>query len=166
MDEMEKFHTVRGYELIQQENKPLTSAMEDYLEMIYRNSLDTGLLRSNKLSELLSVHPSSVTKMLQKLSGLGYVDYQKYGIIFLTEKGRLVGAFLYNRHKVLEKFLRYIGNNENPLVETELIEHHISPETLTNIGLFTRFLDENPEYIERFHSFRKSILDALAKSQR
>ena len=86
MDERSKFHTVRGYELIRQESKPLTSAMEDYLEMIYRNSLKTGLLRSNMLSELLNVHPSSVTKMLQKLSRLGYVDYQKYGIIFLTER--------------------------------------------------------------------------------
>ena len=130
MDEMEKFHTVRGYELLQQESKPLTSAMEDYLEMIYRNSLEAGLLRSNMLSELLNVNPSSVTKMLQKLSNLGYVDYQKYGIIFLTDKGRKIGEFLYRRHQILEKFLCLIGSNENPLVETELIEHHISPETL------------------------------------
>jgi Mn-dependent DtxR family transcriptional regulator len=155
MDERSKFHTVRGYELIQQESKPLTSAMEDYLEMIYRNSLDTGLLRSNTLSELLNVHPSSVTKMLQKLSHLGYVDYQKYGIIFLTEKGRTVGKFLYSRHRILEDFLRLIGSSEPPLLETELIEHHISPETLENIDLLTRFLVENPDCIERFQAFRK-----------
>ncbi len=154
MDERSKFHTVRGYELLQQESKPLTSAMEDYLEMIYRNSLDTGLLRSNTLSELLNVHPSSVTKMLQKLSHQGYVDYQKYGIIFLTEKGRTLGKFLYGRHKILEEFLHLIGSKVSPLLETELIEHHISPETLMNIDLLTRFLNENPDIIERFHIFR------------
>lgn len=156
MDERSKFHTVRGYELIRQENKSLTSAMEDYLEMIYRNSLDTGLLRSNTLSELLNVHPSSVTKMLQKLSRLGYVDYQKYGIIFLAEKGRVLGKFLYRRHQILEEFLRLIGNSESPLLETELIEHHISPETLMNIDLLTRFLNENTDCIERFHAYRKN----------
>jgi DtxR family Mn-dependent transcriptional regulator len=155
MDERSKFHTVRGYELIRQESKPLTSAMEDYLEMIYRNSLKTGLLRSNTLSELLNVHPSSVTKMLQKLSRLGYVDYQKYGIIFLTEKGRALGKFLYQRHQILEEFLRLIGGSEPPLLETELIEHHISPETLINIDLLTRFFKENPDCIERFHAFKE-----------
>lgn len=155
MDERSKFHTVRGYELIRQESKPLTSAMEDYLEMIYRNSLNTGLLRSNMLSELLNVHPSSVTKMLQKLSRLGYVDYQKYGIIFLTEKGRALGKFLYQRHQILEEFLRLIGGSEPPLLETELIEHHISPETLINIDLLTRFFKENPDYVERFHAFKE-----------
>lgn len=155
MDERSKFHTVRGYELMRQENKPLTSAMEDYLEMIYRNSLDTGLLRSNTLSELLNVHPSSVTKMLQKLSRLEYVDYQKYGIIFLTEKGRELGKFLYRRHQILEEFLRLIGDGESSLLETELIEHHISSETLININLLTCFLKENTDCIERFHAYRE-----------
>ncbi|MBP7175791.1 MAG: DtxR family transcriptional regulator [Thermoclostridium sp.] len=158
MNEGSEFHTVRGYELIAQENKSLTSAMEDYLEMIYRNSLDTGLLRSNTLSAMLNVHPSSVSKMLQKLSRLGYVDYQKYGIIFLTEKGRATGRFLYRRHQIVEEFLSFIASGETPLVETELIEHHICPETLGNIELFTRFLDENPDCVERFQAFRKSAL--------
>jgi len=35
--ENSEFHTVRGYQLIEQEKKLLTSAMEDYLEMIFRN---------------------------------------------------------------------------------------------------------------------------------
>lgn len=156
MDEKSKFHTVRGYELIRQESKPLTSAMEDYLEMIYRNSLNTGLLRSNTLSELLNVHPSSVTKMLQKLNRLGYVDYQKYGIIFLTETGRSLGKFLYLRHQILEEFLRLIGGSDPPLLETELIEHHISPETLRNIELLTRFFTENPDYIDKLRAFREN----------
>jgi len=34
--ENSEFHTVRGYQLIEQEKKLLTSAMEDYLEMIFR----------------------------------------------------------------------------------------------------------------------------------
>ncbi|NLO41177.1 MAG: DtxR family transcriptional regulator [Ruminiclostridium sp.] len=158
MNEKSSFHTVRGYELIAQESKVLTPAMEDYLEMIYRNSLDTGLLRSNTLSGLLNVHPSSVTKMLQKLSRLGYVDYQKYGIIFLTEKGIAAGKFLYRRHQIVEEFLNFIGNCRTPLVETELIEHHIRPEMLGNIEMFIRFLDENPDCIERFQMFRKNAL--------
>ena len=33
-----QFHTVRGYQLLEQNKSVLTSAMEDYLEMIYRNN--------------------------------------------------------------------------------------------------------------------------------
>ncbi len=160
MDEMDKYYTVRGYELMQQDSNPLTSAMEDYLEMIYRNSIEAGLLRSSILSALLNVNPSSVTKMLQKLSRLGYVDYQKYGIIFLTEKGKKAGAFLYRRHQTLERFLSLIGdNNDSTLVETELIEHHISPKTLSNIEIFHKFIDANPDILERFSSFKENIAD-------
>jgi Mn-dependent DtxR family transcriptional regulator len=159
LGDMETFRTVRGYQLIQQDKKSLTSAMEDYIEMIYRNSLETGLLRANMLSNLLNVHPSSVTKMLQKLSKLGYVDYQKYGLIFLTQKGRCAGEFLYHRHNTIQRFLNLINNNENSLSETELIEHHISSATLTSIELFLEFIGGNPDIIERFLAYIACITE-------
>ena len=84
MDDNKKFHTVRGYQILDQNKKLLTSGMEDYLEMIYRNSLVDGYMRINTLSELLNVQASSTTKMVQKLTTLGLLDYKKYGIIFLT----------------------------------------------------------------------------------
>lgn len=160
MKDMETFRTVRGYQLLQQESKSLTSAMEDYLEMIYRNSLGGTALRTNTLSKLLNVHPSSVTKMLQKLSTLNYVDYEKYGLVYLTQKGRSVGGFLYHRHNIVQKFLNIIGNIENSLAETELIEHHISSATLANIELFINFTDNNPDIIEHFQAYKKSAADS------
>jgi hypothetical protein len=45
--EIQEFHTVRGYQLLEQHRKILTPAMEDYLEMIYRNSLVKGYIRIN-----------------------------------------------------------------------------------------------------------------------
>lgn len=156
MDENRKFHTVRGYQLLEQEKRVLTSAMEDYLEMIYRNSLEVGSMRINTLSELLNVHPSSATKMVQKLTKAGMIDYQKYGIIFLTEKGKSIGEFLYNRHNIIETFLECIGISENAFVETELIEHHISPRTIQNIDLFNCFIKKNPDFKEKFERFKIS----------
>lgn len=154
MNENREFHTVRGYQLLEQEKRVLTSSMEDYLEMIYRNSLEAGSMRINTLSELLNVRPSSTTKMVQKLTKAGMVDYQKYGIIFLTEKGKSIGEFLYNRHNIIEAFLECIGISENAFVETELIEHNISPRTLQNINLFNHFIKENPDFKERFEKFK------------
>ena len=121
-----EFRTVRGYELLNQNKKQLTSAMEDYLEMIYRNIGQEGYMRINTLSELLNVKPSSATRMVQKLKELGLIRYEKYGIIFLSEEGKEYGKFLLERHNVVERFLKSLGIKENLLTETELVEHNIS----------------------------------------
>ncbi len=153
MDEASKFHTVRGYQLLEQNKKLLTPAMEDYLEMIFRNSLVEGYMRINTLSELLNVAAPSATKMVQKLNALGLLEYKKYGIVFLTQNGREIGEFLLQRHNIIEMFLKNLGDSESLLVETELIEHNISVATLNKINVFNRFLEQNPDIIHKYEQF-------------
>jgi DtxR family Mn-dependent transcriptional regulator len=149
-----EFYTVRGYQLLGREKKHLTSAMEDYLEMIYRSSIKEGYVRINVLSDMLNVRPSSATKMVQKLASLGLLDYKKYGIVFLTSYGRELGEFLLKRHNIIEKFLKNIGIEENILKETELIEHNVSANTLRNIEILNNFIDENPEFVEKLREYK------------
>lgn len=156
----QQFHTVRGYQLINKNDSLLTSAMEDYMEMIYRNIKQDGYMRINALSELLNVKPSSATKMVQKLTELELLDYKKYGIIFITEKGEKIGKFLLERHNIIERFLTVLGINENILVETELIEHNIGIDTLKNIDALNSFLEENPDIRTNFEEFKSRYFDA------
>lgn len=149
MDEMQKFHTVRGYQALEHNNRLLTSAMEDYLEMIFRNSLVEEYMRINTLSELLNVQAPSATKMVQKLSRLGLLNYKRYGIIFLTDKGAEMGKFLFDRHNVIEDFLKKLGVRDNLLVETELIEHNVSVNTFHRLQLLNRFFEENPDIMKK-----------------
>ena len=149
------FHTVRGYQMLEQKKKTLTPAMEDYLEMIYRASLKDGYIRITTLSKLLNVRAPSTTKMVQKLTALGLLHYKKYGIVFLTESGRAIGSFLLERHNTVERFLKFLGVGENLLVETELIEHNISLHTLQLLGHFNQFLADNPYVREQFEAFKK-----------
>jgi len=142
--------------MLKKDKKYLTSAMEDYLEMIYRNIKELGYMRINTLSELLNVKPSSATKMVQKLTQLGFLDYKKYGIIVLTESGEKLGRFLLNRHNIIEKFLMIIGINTDILTETELIEHNVSPNTLRRINQLNMFLEGHPEVLEEFEKFKAS----------
>ncbi|MHB1315709.1 MAG: iron dependent repressor, metal binding and dimerization domain protein [Christensenellales bacterium] len=151
------FYTVRGYQLLQQNKRLLTSAMEDYLEMICRNSEKEGYLRINKLAELLHVQSSSATKMVQKLGLLGFLKYEKYGILILTEDGKELGKYLLNRHAVIECFLTTIGKGENPLAETELIEHNISTSTLKNIDILNKFFTKSPEILKSFERFKSTF---------
>lgn len=155
MSESSKFHTFRGYQLLEQNKKLLTSSMEDYIEMIYRYSLTEGYVRINTLSDLLNVQASSVTKMIQKLSELGMVYYRKYGIISLTETGIEIGKFLLQRHNIIESFLRLLGVTDNLLVETELMEHAISVDTLNRLHALIKLFEKNPRLKSEYYNILK-----------
>ena len=148
-----EFHTVRGYQLLQQNSRLLTSAMEDYLEMVCRNAGEDGFVRIRELAQKLNVRASSATKMIQKLGELGFIKYRRYGLIELTEAGKQLGEYLLQRHRVIEQFLSMLGITENLLVETELIEHHISPNTLKRLEILSRFFSANPELHRRFRVY-------------
>lgn len=149
-----KFRTVRGYEL-QNADKLITPAMEDYLEMIYRHSLENDHIRITELSKLLNVKDSSVSKMIQKLDKLKLLNYEKYKFITLTEHGKKTGKFLLKRHNTIEKFLMLIGIKNNILMETELVEHVLSCETINKIENLNTFL-ESKDILEKYNNFKNN----------
>ena len=151
------FRTVRGYQTLSNREGKLTPALEDYLEMAYRLCIDNDYARVGQLSELLNVKPSSVSKMISKLTELGYLKYDRYEIIKLTESGQELGKYLLMRHKTLEGFLTLIGSLKI-LEETELIEHSLSPETVSDITDLLEFVNLNPEIKGNFNNYKKSKL--------
>jgi Mn-dependent DtxR family transcriptional regulator len=86
-----------------------TPSMEDYIEQIYMLIEEKGYARVSDIAEALSVHPSSVTKMVQKLDKDEYLVYEKYRGLVLTSKGKKIGKRLVFRHDLLEQFLKIIG---------------------------------------------------------
>lgn len=69
-------------------NRCLPPSMEDYIEQIYLLIDEKGYARVSDIAEALSVHPSSVTKMVQKLDKDEYLIYEKYRGLVLTTKGK------------------------------------------------------------------------------
>ncbi|SDN51605.1 metal-dependent transcriptional regulator [Acetanaerobacterium elongatum] len=159
MEESSNFHTVRGYQRMEKQQRQLTPAMEDYLEMIYRSSLDDGYIRINTLSEQLNVAAPSATSMVQNLSKLGLVHYKRYGIIFLTESGKKTGEYLLKRHMTIELLLKNLGVKADVLAATELIEHDISTATLQAINTFNAFLKQHPEVLQSYARFQEMNKD-------
>ncbi len=141
------FYTFTGY---MKKEKGLTAAMEDYIEMIYRLSMDKGFTRINDLSSSLNVQPPSATKAAQKLAELNLADYEKYGYITLNEEGKRLGEGLLRRHMMVEEFLRLLGVSDNILEEVEKIEHILDEETLKCISYFVSFIKENPEIEDKY----------------
>lgn len=147
------FRTVRGYQLANREEGRLTPALEDYLEMICRLCRQEGYTRVGKLSEFLNVRPSSASKMISKLAALGYLNYDRYDIIRPTAVGLELGAYLLDRHDTVERFLNLIGSDE-PLLETELIEHSLSPATVSDLTLLLEFFDADAAARQNFEGYK------------
>ena len=148
------FRTVRGYQLVNQREGKLTPALEDYLEMAYRICVENSYARVGQLSELLNVKPSSASKMISKLAGLGYLKYDRYEIIQLTDRGREIGAYLLMRHETIENFLTLIGS-ANSLEEAELVEHSLSSSTVSDLNDLLEFFSLNSATQSSFYEFKK-----------
>ncbi|NJP37645.1 transcriptional regulator MntR [Alkalicoccus luteus] len=121
-----------------------TPSMEDYLERIYQLIDEKGYARVSDIADALEVHPSSVTKMVQKLDGEDYLVYEKYRGLVLTAKGKKIGKRLVYRHELLEEFMRIIGVDEKRIYsDVEGIEHHLSWEAIDRIGDLVTYFEED-----------------------
>lgn len=138
MENGTEFYTMKGY-LLQGRNS-LSSAMEDYLEMITRLARNGVNIRVSELAKKLHVKASSVTKMVQHLTQEGYLRAEKYGVIYLTEKGISAGDYLLYRHDVLQKFLCFVNSTNSELEQVEKIEHFFDERTIKNLELLTKQL--------------------------
>ncbi len=153
--ESKKFYTFSEY--MKKDVNSLTASMEDYLEMIYRLSANSGFTRIHTLSQALNVQPPSATKMVQHLANLQLVEYEKYGVIILKEKGKELGEQLLNRHMMIESFMKIIGvGDEKTLEETEKIEHMLGGDTIKCFENFVEFMKQNPDILERYTTFQKN----------
>lgn len=123
-----------------------TPSMEDYIEQIYLLIDKKGYARVSDIAEGLAVHPSSVTKMVQKLDKDGYLNYEKYRGLILTKRGEKIGERLVFRHDLLEQFLEIIGvDHENIYQDVEGIEHHLSWNSIDRIGDLVQYFKSNPD---------------------
>ncbi|WP_144547343.1 transcriptional regulator MntR [Bacillus sp. X1(2014)] len=133
-----------------------TPSMEDYIEQIYILIEEKGYARVSDIAEALSVHPSSVTKMVQKLDKDEYLVYEKYRGLVLTTKGKKIGKRLVFRHDLLEQFLKIIGvKDENIYNDVEGIEHHLSWDSIDRIGDLVQFFEEDQKRIEALNEIQK-----------
>ncbi|HEU5120518.1 MAG TPA: transcriptional regulator MntR, partial [Candidatus Nitrosocosmicus sp.] len=117
--------------------------MEDYLEIIYELVQQKGYATSVDITECLNVSAPSVTKMMRRLDLKGYLEYEKYRGIRLTDQGRQVAENIKKRHKLLTEFFKLIGVSEDIAnQDAEGIEHHLHAETLEKLEQFLSTVNE------------------------
>ncbi|HEX5920786.1 MAG TPA: transcriptional regulator MntR [Nitrososphaeraceae archaeon] len=121
-----------------------TDRMEDYLEVIYELVQQKGYATTVDISSYLNVSSPSVTKMMQKLDETGYLNYEKYRGIKLTNEGIRIARNIRNRHGLLAEFFMIIGvDEETANNDAEGIEHHLHPETMKKLEEFINELKKH-----------------------
>src|SRR3989442_7711180 len=125
-----------------------SQSAEDYLERIHELIEEKGYARVVDIASSLEVKQASVTSMVQKLGELGYLNYEKYRGLVLTDKGRAVAAKIQKRHETLSRFFSLLGlDAKTQRQDIEGIEHHLSPATVTVLADLAAVFEKNPEML-------------------
>jgi len=149
------WQTGEWFSLAVAQQHPSQSA-EDYLERIHELIEEKGYARVVDIASSLEVSEPSVTTMVQKLGELGYLKYEKYRGLILTDKGREVATRIQGRHETLSRFFSLFGlSAETQQEDIEGIEHHLSPATVSVLEDLAQFFEDHPEVLKRFMSSRQ-----------
>ena len=131
---------------------PDSTRMEDYLEVISELVEMKGYAATLDISRYMSVSPPSVTKMLKRLDENGYLEYEKYHGINLTNKGNQLADTIRQKHKILLDFFEILGiGKEIANQDAEGIEHHLNPKTIRQLKKFVIFIKSNPKIAKEFN---------------
>ena len=133
-----------------------TIKTEEYLETIFDICQKKGYARVKDVAQALDVGLSTVSEMFQKLSGDGYVNYEKYSGVTLTEKGEHIARELMEKHSIIRDFFVLLDIDEAVADEDACtIEHVLHAETMEHLTKFVTFIQyhDNPMWLSRFKSY-------------
>ncbi|HEY2084239.1 MAG TPA: transcriptional regulator MntR [Verrucomicrobiae bacterium] len=132
-----------------------SQSAEDYLERIHELIEKKGYARVVDIASSLKVKQASVTSMVQKLAEAGYLEYEKYRGLVLTDNGRDVARKIQNRHATLSRFFSLFGlDAETQRQDIEGIEHHLSPATVDVLADLAQFFEKHPDTLRTFQRSR------------
>jgi DtxR family Mn-dependent transcriptional regulator len=78
---------------------------ENYLKALYFLAQDGEEIALTHLSKQMQVSAPTVNSMVKKLQEKGWVIYEKYKPLQLTEEGRIAAALIIRKHRLTEMFL-------------------------------------------------------------
>lgn len=116
----------------------MTPNKEDYLKEIGKLGGGENLISNKQIAEALQVSPASVSEMLSKLEKEGFIEYEPYRGIRLTQTGKRHSVTLLRSHRLWEVFLlRHLGYAWSEVHEdAELLEHVTSPRLARRLDEF------------------------------
>lgn len=111
---------------------------EDYVEAIAEILANQEACRVVDLAARFAVSHVTVSRIVGRLATLGLVETAPYQPVQLTAAGERLARQSKHRHDTVYQFLLALGvPAQTAAIDTEGIEHHVSPETLKRFADFT-----------------------------
>jgi len=138
----------------------LSHTAEDYLEQIYLLSLRLERVRTTDIARAFGIRTPSVISALKTLRDKGFVHYERYGDVSLSEKGLERALALYERHKTLYRFLHFFLGVTDETASSDAcgMEHFLSQETESALKDWSRFVtwkrEHGQDLKQEFQAFR------------
>ena len=124
----------------------VSSTAEDYLRAIYEIIKQKGFARIKDIARELEVTSSTVVEMMKKLDRNGFVKYEKYGGITLTDRGYEIALTIEKRHETFKNLLEILlVPKETALKDAHILEHQLHPTTILQFSRFLDFMTIHPE---------------------
>ena len=134
--------------------------IEDYVELVYDLQKGKKRVHTNDIASALNINPASVTEIFQKLSEDGFVNYEKYSGVNLTEKGKKIALKVKKKHNALTEFLTILGIDkeiaEKDACEMEHILHPMTMDTIIKFVEVVRYCKVTPFWLNRLKNYIKT----------
>lgn len=112
----------------------IQESAEDYLESILILKEQRGSVRSIDIVHHLNYSKPSVSRAMSLLRQNGYVTVDPEGLIELTAAGRAIAEPIYERHRLLTRWLTALGvSPETAARDACRLEHGLSDETFEKL---------------------------------
>lgn len=138
---------------------------EEYLEAVYEILQSRGTtVRPVDVARALNVAPSTVKKVITGLCEKGYLNYEPYKRLDLTEEGLAKIQQLKRRHDTVSKLFQILGMKElDAEVEAERLEHSLSEKSTALLKSLLEALSSDPVLLENVRR-GMTATDAMKKS--
>lgn len=105
----------------------LLESGENYLETILQLSQNSNGVRSIDIAHEMNFSKPSVSRAVNLLKNGGFINIDKDGFITLTSEGKKVAEKIYERHRIISKWLINLGVDEKTALQDACkIEHDLS----------------------------------------
>jgi len=122
---------------------PVTSSLQDYLEVILNLVQEKKTARVTDIADRLDIAKPSVIQALTLLKEKGLIVQDRYGPVELTADGQCYAQRIKHRHNVIYGFLTQVLGVSPAAAEKDacLMEHDLSGETFERLIHFLQGQD-------------------------
>lgn len=145
----------------------LSSSLEDYIESILNLIEKNRVARVKDIASDLDVKKSSVTIALRTLAKKGYVNYEPYSFITLTESGTFIASCVRRRHRVLKETFITLFEVEESIADKAAceMEHGMKAPVYKKMAAFKKVLENEPDLVKLLQEKMAKFDDSICSGE-